>query len=432
MPYIYGKRSVPTTAALLLSESRNYTGFMRHSLFFYSCLLPALCCLTSATQGEVFVLTTGGAIEGVWLNKDQSPRKDYAVQVMAGGRVLLDKSQVADVIVKTDGQLWYDKVLPRMPDTLAGHWQMSEECQKRKLTVDREFHLNEVLRFDPNHEGARHALGYSRVDGKWARQEDIMAKRGYVRFQNKWRLPQEVDIESRGEDQETKEGEWRKKIRMWRGWIVRGRDRVSEAEKMFREIRDPYAAKPLSELLEDDKEAPALKLLYIDVLSGLPAHTSVAALIKRAMNDPDLKVRDRALDGLAKSGARDVIPALVKALKHDKNPVVHRAAQVLGRLKAYEATLPLIDALTTKHKQQVGGSSGQTTAGFDKTGSGGPGGLSMGGGAKIVEFEVQNDPVLAALTAMYSGVNFGYNKDAWRKWYAHERAPTEISLRRTE
>ena len=56
----------------------------------------------------------------------------------------------------------------------------------------------------------------------------------------------------------------------------------------------------------------------------------------------------------------------------------------------------------------------------------------MGGGAKIVEFEVQNDPVLAALTAMYSGVNFGYNKDAWRTWYAQERAPTEISLRRIE
>jgi hypothetical protein len=89
-------------------------------------------------------------------------------------------------------------------------------------------------------------------------------------------------------------------------------------------------------------------------------------------------------------------------------------------------TPELIEALTTKHKQTVG-SGGSITPSF--SGDGGAG-LSMGGGPKVVVNELQNNAVLAALTALYPGVGFGYDKALWKRWYAASQTPRVVDLRR--
>ena len=89
---------------------------------------------------------------------------------------------------KSDAERWYEKWLPKMPDTAEGNWIMADECRKRGLASQRELHLEGVLKHDPEHAAARKTLGYGKVDGRWVKTEDWMTDRGYVRHRGSWRL----------------------------------------------------------------------------------------------------------------------------------------------------------------------------------------------------------------------------------------------------
>ena len=104
----------------------------------------------------------------------------------------------------------------------------------------------------------------------------------------------------------------------------------------------------------------------------------------------------------------------------------NRAAAGLARLSDPSATRPLIDALITEHKEVVGGS------GINPSFSNQGGGLSVGGGPKVVKQKKTNEPVLAALTVLNPGVNFGFDQQAWRGWYAQQNTPVSVNLRRNE
>ena len=68
---------------------------------------------------------------------------------------------------------------------------MAEWCREAGLNDEREKHLEELLLLDAEHKGARAALGYTKVDGRWVLPEEHMRSLGYVRFEGGWRLPQE-------------------------------------------------------------------------------------------------------------------------------------------------------------------------------------------------------------------------------------------------
>ncbi len=43
-----------------------------------------------------------------------------------------------------------------------------------------------VLLLEPDHEGARKAMGYERLEGGWLRGDDLMVARGFVKHEGKW------------------------------------------------------------------------------------------------------------------------------------------------------------------------------------------------------------------------------------------------------
>ena len=118
--------------------------------------------------------------------------------------------------------------------------------------------------------------------------------------------------------------------------------------------------------------------------------------------------------------------AFSRELSDDENLMVRRAATALARMKDPAATLPLIEALITEHKQQVGGGGINPT--FSNQGGGG---LSMGGRPKIVLRKLKNEPVLTALTLLHPGVNFAYDEERWRAWYVEQTTPKNVNLRRS-
>jgi len=318
-----------------------------------------------------------------------------------------------------------------VPNTVEGHLDMAERCRKAGLKEQREFHLQKVLELDPDHADARRGLGYSQVDGQWVRADEWFENQGYVRHKGDWRLAQEVDLDSLHDRQVVEEKEWRKRLQVWRNSVIRGRNDAAEALTQLRAVESPLAIAGLSEMLADTKEPKQLRLLYIDVLSKFNHGSAVTALLKRVMQDPDVEVRERSIDAAKVNGREQAVAVLCHMLKNKDNLVVNQAGWALGRLGDPAAIPALIDAVVTTHrfKVQTGPGAGGITGGFSPQGGGG---LQTGGGVKIIEKDFQNRQVLSALTALVpNGVNFAYDKPAWKNWYAHQQqlAPGS-SLRR--
>ncbi|MBC8352570.1 MAG: hypothetical protein H8E66_11310 [Planctomycetes bacterium] len=398
----------------------------RHLLAIsYFCGFLTIVC--APTNADVFLLTNGGQVEGTLLNPKESPREVYIVEPLHGGRLVLQPADVDRFVVKSDVEIRYEEALPQVEDSEAGHWEMAKKCEAAGLKEQQEFHLQQVLRHDTEHEPARRALGYNRVDGRWQRPNEYMAEQGFIRHRGGWRLPQELAIEKRERDNERETLAWRKNVKLWRDWIIKGRDRAAQGLANMRAIRDPRSATALAAQLRQSKEPRALKQLYIDVLAYFPENgTGIGAMTYVALHDADGQVREKALDVLSSTGSRVATLAFMKALGDNENKMVQRAGFALGYMKQPEmTTLKLIDSLITEHKYTVGG--GGITPSFGSGGSG----LSMGGKPKTVKKNVQNQAVLHALTGMHQGVNFGFDQEAWRRWYVQNNTPRDVNLRRS-
>ncbi|MCB9922880.1 MAG: HEAT repeat domain-containing protein [Planctomycetaceae bacterium] len=383
----------------------------------------------TSARADVFLLNNGGQVEGVLLNPEESPRSTFVVQPREGGQLVLPVDEVERFVAKSEAEARYEEVAPLVEDSEAGHWDMALKCEAAGLKEQQEFHLEQVLRHNTDHEAARRALGFNRVEGRWQRPDEYMAEQGFIRHRGAWRLPQEVAIEQRDRANEELAVAWRKNVKLWREWIVKGRERASEGLANMQAIRDPRAVPALAAQLRQANEPSVLKRLYIEVLSHFPDHgTGIGALTYIALHDADVRVREQALDVLQRGGSQVAILAFLKMLDDNENKMVQRAGVALGYMNKPESTtLPLIEHLITEHKFTVGGGAGITPT----FGSGG-GGLSMGGKPKVVKEKVKNEAVLHALSGMHQGVNFGYDQDAWKKWYIQQNTPRYINLRRSE
>jgi hypothetical protein len=384
-------------------------------------IVTSVSLMSANTRAEIFVLTHGGRVEGQWLNRGNATPETYEIEMLAGGRITVSASLVAEVIVQSEALRRYEELLPKIPHTVEGHLDMAERCRKAGLKTQREFHLQKVLELDPNQADARRGLGYSQIDGQWIKADEFFQNQGYVRYKGGWRLAQEVDLDARHDRQVIEEKEWRKRLQVWRNSVVRGRNDAAEALTQLRAVDSPQAIAGLSEMLADPEEPNQLKLLYIDVLSKFNHASAVAALLERVMKDPALEVRERGIDATKVHGSRQAVAVLSRLLKDKDNQLVNQAAWALGRLGDPSAIPALIDAVVTKHrfKVQTGSGPGGISGNFSPQGGGG---MQAGGGAKIIEKEFQNRQVLSALMALVpNGVNFAYDKLAWKNWYSQQQ-----------
>jgi hypothetical protein len=388
-------------------------------------------CYTSALA-STFLLSNGGQIEGRLLNPDQQPRVDYQIEVSEGGRLVLRAEQVQRVLTLSDEVRWYQQWLPKVPNTVEGHWAMAEQCRLKDLQTQREYHLNQILQLDPDHREARSQLGFSRVKDQWIKTDQWMQRQGYVRYRGAWRMPHDIALEKLKEEADKSQREWIRKIQNWRTWILKARGNQQQATAAIRAIEDPAAAAGLIEIIENEKDPPDLRRLCIQVLGKLRTPRSIDVFVQRAMRDPDPNIRDACLDELTRFGTTQAVWRFQALLKSADNKQVNRAGACLAVLKDPEATQSLIDALVTEHKYlyQTGGSPGQMNLGFGSGGAGGGGTFGVGGRPKVINREHKNEGVLSALVSIWPGVNFGYDQQAWKAWLADQHDPKTTTLRR--
>lgn len=389
----------------------------------------------SAARAEVFLLRTGGRVEGEWLNPQRAQTEDYLLRSLAGVQLTLAGSTVTRVLTTSNVEKQYNELLHKAPATVDGHWKLAEWCRDAGLTAQRKFHLEQIIKLEPDHEEARLALGYGRFpNGGWMTPDEYMQRQGYVKHRGVWKLPQEIDIEAREREFELADKQWRKQLKIWIDNYVDGRKRMAEAAQGIKTIRDPAAASALSAALEDDKLPKDVRLMCLEAIGNLPDGMATGTLIKLALHDADEGIRERCLAELKKQGAYRAVPAFVKELQAKDNKVVRRAAVGLHVMGDLSATKPLIEALVTKHKYVVqGGNPGQMSASLGGGGdSGGLGGLSMGQKTQVFTRDIPNEEVLSALTSLHPGVNIQYDEAKWKQWFMTSKATLAPDLRRGE
>lgn len=405
-------------------------------------LFPAACCLLAALVGiptslhsEVFVLKSGGRVEGELLNSDRQRGQPFQVRTEDGVRLALAELTVARVIVKTDVDKQYEALLATLANTVDSQWSMAEWCKEAGLTEQRKKHLQAVIAIDPDHTEARKALGYQRYGSHWLTPEEHMQSIGYIRYKGAWRLRQEIEIDSRESQQELAVKKLRKDIRMWLNQATNGGRIADAAERNLNAIHEPEAAPALAEILADPQEPKAIRRWCLTILAKLPPGLAKQTLMSVAMNDSDASLQDACIEELKRLGTYSVLPHFVTELKSKDNGRVNRAADCIARLGDKAATLPLINALITEHKfliQPGNAPPGGMSATFSPGGGPGGGGLSMGGKPQLIKQQLKNSSVRNALTTLHPGVNFQYDIEAWRKWYVQSQTTSFVDLRRDE
>jgi len=399
-------------------------------------LVTAVCLIVpfTAARAEVFVLKTGGQIEGQQLNPNRERGQPYQLRTDGGVKLSLADSAVLRVIVKTDLDKQYEAFLLKLENTVESQWNMAEWCKEVGLVEQRKRHLAAVIALDPNHAEARRALGYQRFGSRWLTQDEHMQSLGYMRYKGNWRLKQEIEIDSRKTQQELAVKKLRKDIRLWFEQVATGGRLADLASRNLSAIDQAEAAPALAEVLADTQQPRSLRMRALEMLSKLPPGLASSTLVRIAMNDADENLRDACLDELKRQGSQYVLSDFLVELKSKDNARVNRAAECLERLGNKDATLPLINALVTEHKyvQQQGGPPGSMSTTFSPNGGPG-GGMAMGSKAKIVTERVKNPSVRSALMSLHpTATNNQYDIPAWRDWYSKAQTTSTIDLRRAD
>jgi hypothetical protein len=151
-------------------------------------------------------------------------------------------------------------------------------------------------------------------------------------------------------------------------------------------------------------------------------------LAERSLTDPSQEIRSVSLELLSDDPQPAVVNYFIQQLRSKDNAVINRAAYALQRFKDDRAVAPLIDVLVTKHKysETSGGS------GLSATNSSFGSGLSTGSSTFTYTKELQNPNVLDALIVLVNGqVNYQFNVDAWKQWYAGRKKAKFVDARRS-
>ncbi|MEM6330454.1 MAG: HEAT repeat domain-containing protein [Planctomycetota bacterium] len=375
-------------------------------------------------RADVITLEGGGRLAGATA-KEQA-RTTLTLELEGGGRITLRRADVASVVPENEATAEYRRRAPTAPDTVASQWALAKWCQARKLRDAYRRHMRRVVELDPEHAEARTLLGYQRHNGRWLSRDELMAERGLIRYDGDLRTRQEIAILERNKKNKLNNADWKNTLQRWRRALDRpDAERVEEALASYAELTDPAAGPALADQLLEER-SPPVKRVLIRAAARVRHPATVQALAKLSLEDASEETRFSCLDHLQRAGTPGLAEPFVRALKSKANETVNRAAAALLAIDARESAAPLVDALVTKHRYQIG----EDTGGGQRFSVGG-GGINEfgGGGPKIITKKLQNPQVLSALIEL-TGVNYGYDQAKWRAWLATKDAGEVIDLRR--
>jgi hypothetical protein len=417
---------------------------VRIALTVVFAVLICLAVIPEATHADFITLRNGGEVRGEFLG-DSGPKargETLSMRTLSGATVTVGRGEIETLGRRRLVVEEYESRRRAVPDTVEAHWELADWCRQKSLPKEREGELRRVVELDPEHVAAHRALGHIRHKGRWGTQDEVMTARGFVKHKGKYVLPQELELIQQDERVTEAERSWFRKVKMWQIWLEGGYpERQSEATAQLRAIKEPDAVAALTRTF---KEAPdeEQRLLFVQIIGRIDGDKPLQPLIMQSLWDESRFVREASIKGVRNRDSDKALPAYVRALKNSLNVIVNRAGAALGELGNDSVVPSLIDALITRHTYTVlvpDPPVGVASDGTDVL-TGQPvlpqsvgqalaaGQLPYGvrvqnfsaTGPRMKEVPIEKDEenpdVLTALTLL-TGENFGFDEDAWRKWY---------------
>jgi Pretoxin HINT domain len=215
----------------------------------------------------------------------------------------------------------YESLRFSLVDTVEGNWKLAQACTAAKLPDQAKAHLNRVIELRPDHEMARAALGYTKVDGEWIsperREEDQqLAKAEAAAVEKHGRMIGEVLVMLKSSQQ------WERD---------RGMSRLMT-------LTDPGAVLAAEKLITPHSES--LATAVVDYLSAIQNSTATQSLARHALLHDSPVVRSRAANALRSRDLHAYAPRLLSMLslpiRSEIEAVVGPRGQVLGYRQVFE------------------------------------------------------------------------------------------------
>lgn len=373
-------------------------------------------------------LRHGGSLSGDIAEYASGNSRGKLIRVEAGLLLALPDVEIRRLVTDEEKMAEYRRRADAAPETAEAHWELSRWCNGERMYPQKLRHLQHVLDLDPNHGPARQELGYEPTDNGWAKRTAVRRERGMLRDGGTWRFAEEVSVLKEEKDAELARKGWTRTLASLRTQVRRGGPRGTEAMNEIHGISDPYADVAVArELLSGKTSGPFRRELWIEILGRLKTPTAVDALVKTGMNDSSAQIRELCFERLKEHGAQQAIGYYVSRLKDSDNRVVRRAGRALTEINHPEIALDLVEALQTTHRMAEAPRN-ETNVTMSPNGGGG---MQLGGKPKVIERDVPNPSVLDALRQLVpEDVNFQYDEDAWRQYFARRLAPPPGDLRR--
>lgn len=303
---------------------------------------------STEVRGDRIVLRGGTVLRGVILPQS-SGSDQYVVQTESGQVPLkFPKAQVTKIEREPSALDDYLPRLQRLGNTATGqqHYELGIWCESKRLTGLARSHFERAVELDPKLASAHKKLGHVEHDGQWVSVSELKNLQGLVQYKGKWVTAEE---RKRLEDEAAESVEqtsWTRRLRILRAALRDNNpNRRAEAENQLLEIRDAAAVRPLVRAFANDP--PVGRGLMTRSLAGIPGRDSTLALVNRVLAEPELEIRQIALDQLAQRKTDD--PGIVRSFSDaldSKNPVVvARSAWALAGLEARSCVPKLVKSL---------------------------------------------------------------------------------------
>lgn len=409
-----------------------------------------------AALADIVRLTNGGVLRGT-LAEQSDDAAEITITLLTGGKVTLSRSSVATTEQRPVIIEEYETRAAKLLLTLDAHWEMAEWCRANDLDQRRSVHLEEVLRFDPEHRKAHYGLGHTNYRNEWLTRDEYDQRRrdeGFVKYDGKWIAAENLKS-IRAKDVASKaELAWYPKIRIWMKQATGSNPtRAGDGLANLNNVRSADAVPALIQFL-GKSDVPNVRQLFVKITAKIGGPRVAGPLAAIAIRDNVRTLRDEARTSIPKDHIDTAQDYFISALRDEKNFIIRRAALALAKSGDEKAVAPLIRALNTTHSYKmrvpVQGYALGSEGSFATGGSGSLippqviAGIRMGiyddiqviplfrgAGAQATKevpfaLEHQNAEVLAALKAITKS-NFGFDERAWLRWWNVTRHQTKTA-----
>lgn len=313
---------------------------LRRRLLSGVVLLAAAGALAPRLAADIVHLRGGRTIEGLVIEYPDSVEIEGR-----NGSVTVPRAQIESIEKKQIPWLEYENRHAELKkDDAEGHYQLAVYCKEHGLKLEADAEFRAAVAANPDHEGARLALGFKKVGAHWLTEDEVRRELGYVQYGGEWLKPEEAKLREQVEQEKRLKEQLKKQIAELidqTGFTDEAvREHARDAlDKLEPEVRIPALRAATTH------DNPAVRMYAILELGRLKVRAAAGDLAGRVLADPVPELRKMAVAAL-ENVEHPHPAAFFLAYLNDGRPDVRvRAYAALSLFPDKDAAAPLIQAL---------------------------------------------------------------------------------------